>query len=150
MNRRRPGAPPQTSDCRSRPRRHPRALHLDPTAFEALVAEAVEALPPYFREHLRNVEVLVQDWPSAAQLQEVGLDAHGSLLGLYEGVPITTRADNEALLMPDMVTLFQGPLERHAGLDAASLREQVVHTLMHEIAHHFGISDERMLELGVY
>lgn len=118
--------------------------------FESLVAEALSDLPPYFREKMENVAVLIRAWPSPAELSRAKVPAGHTLLGLYQGVPLPGRTHHYNLVAPDTITLFQGPIERAAGPDPQALRRQVRHTLLHELAHHFGISDERLRELGAY
>jgi predicted Zn-dependent protease with MMP-like domain len=121
-------------------------IRLSSDQFDRLVIEALETLPPFFQEVMSNVELVVEDWPSREQM---GSLAHGGmLLGLYEGIPLTERY-NYNLVPPDVITLFQRPLEQSAhSLD--ELRQEVRHTVIHEIAHHFGIDDDRLVELGAY
>jgi predicted Zn-dependent protease with MMP-like domain len=110
--------------------------------FARLVARALDDLPPYFADRMRNVQVIVEEEPSEEQQPKDG----GELLGLYEGVPLTGRGSGEPYL-PDRISIFRGPIERMT----ASPRGQakvVRDTVMHEIAHHFGISDARLRELG--
>lgn len=114
------------------------------------MAEALDELPPFFQEKLDNVEVLVQAWPTPYDLRSVGLERGYMLLGLYYGVPLTERTQGYNLVTPDTVTLFQGPIELVAGRNPEKIREQVRHTVIHEIAHHFGIDDDRLHELGAY
>ena len=92
-----------------------------------------------------NVDVLVADWPSRDQLLGTGLDDVQLLLGLYEGVPLTERADY-GMVLPDKITLFQGALESITSNDE-ELVEEVQRTVIHEVAHHFGIDDARLAEL---
>lgn len=119
-------------------------------AFEKLVAEAVDRLPPFFLERMQNIELLIQSWPTFQMRQRAGVGPGRTLLGLYEGVPLTRRTSGYMLVAPDTITLFQGPIEQYAGPDPEAIRHQVQHTVIHEIAHHFGISDERLIELGAY
>jgi predicted Zn-dependent protease with MMP-like domain len=125
------------------------AQKFDPEAFEQLVVEALEALPEFFQEKLQNIEVVVADWPTPAELQSVGLKPDQLLLGLYQGIPLTKRTHSYGMVLPDKVTIFQGPIER-----VCHTRDQVIqrvqHTVKHELAHHFGISDDRLRELGAY
>ncbi|HKY50678.1 MAG TPA: metallopeptidase family protein [Candidatus Limnocylindria bacterium] len=110
--------------------------------FARLVARALDGLPAEFRDRMRNIEVVVEDEPSPEQRRD-GPD----LLGLYEGVPLTDRGAQEPYL-PDRISIFRGPIERMT----ASPRRQaeiVRDTVVHEIAHHFGISDARLRELGL-
>jgi predicted Zn-dependent protease with MMP-like domain len=110
--------------------------------FARLVRRALEDLPAEFRERIRNVEIVVMDEPSEEQRPKDG----GELLGLYEGVPLTGRAAAEPYL-PDRISIFRRPIERISA--SPKRQERVVRdTVVHEIAHHFGISDERLRELG--
>jgi len=118
--------------------------------FERLVAEALDDLPPFFQERMNNVEVLVQPWPSRSDLQSAGVASRYHLLGLYHGVPLTARTQGYNLVPPDTITLFQRPIELVAGDNPEAIRTQVRHTVIHELAHHFGISDDRLRELGAY
>jgi predicted Zn-dependent protease with MMP-like domain len=120
-----------------------------PEAFEQLVAQALDELPEFFQEKLQNIEVVVADWPTIAELQSVGLKPGQLLLGLYQGVPLTKRTSRYGLVLPDKVTIFQGPIERVCHTQEQVIR-QVQRTVKHELAHHFGISDDRLRELGAY
>jgi predicted Zn-dependent protease with MMP-like domain len=110
--------------------------------FARLVRNALDGLPLEFRERIRNLEIVIEDEPPAARIPE-----GGTLLGLYEGVPLTERGAQEPYL-PDRICVFRGPIERMT----ASPRHQaaiVRDTVVHEVAHHFGISDARLHELGL-
>ena len=124
---------------------------MDSETFSALVADALDSLPRKFLEPLENIEVLIEDWPTAEDLEMVGMEHRErvSLLGLYHGVPLTQRSSSYSAL-PDTITIYQKPIERAAGQDEESIRAQVRHTVIHEIAHYYGISDERLDELGAY
>lgn len=124
--------------------------HLPQATFEALVVEAVASLPVYFQEKLENIEILVATWPSANEMHRAGVAPGSLLLGLYQGIPLTERTHYYNLVPPDTITLYQGPIEMVAGDDYGKIRDQVKHTVVHEIAHHFGISDDRLRELGAY
>lgn len=117
--------------------------------FEKLVVEALELLPKYFQEKMENVEVLVKPWPSKDDLRSAGVPLNHTLLGLYSGIPLTERTHNYGLVPPDTITLYQGPIEQAAS-NRDEIAEVVRHTVIHEFAHHFGISDERLRELGAY
>ena len=123
---------------------------LPPDEFDALVEEALDKLPHYFQQKMQNVAVLTAVWPSAQQLKRSRVPKGYLLLGLYQGVPLTRRTQGYNLVAPDTITLFQGPIETVAGRDTAAIRKQVQHTVIHELAHHFGISDDRLRELGAY
>jgi predicted Zn-dependent protease with MMP-like domain len=120
--------------------------------FEKLVAEALDNLPEYFQQAMSNVEILVETWPTRAQLCESDTPHGYTLLGLYQGIPLTER-HNYNLVVPDTITLFQGPIEQSCAtavdVDEA-VRDAVRHTVIHELAHHFGIDDDRLRELGAY
>jgi predicted Zn-dependent protease with MMP-like domain len=109
---------------------------------EATVADALDRLPTAFRDRLGAVAIVVEDEPTAAQLASVG--ARG-LFGLYQGVPRTAYGATQAPV-PSKITLFRGPLLR-ASRSPDDLRARVTDTVYHEIAHHFGISDARLVEL---
>ena len=121
---------------------------MDAETFESIVLEALNTLPPEFARYLENVEIQIESRPTHEHRRAVGLKPWQTLYGLYQGVPLTVRRSS-ALLMPDLITLFQEPLERDfPSLD--QLRVQVRRTLLHEIAHFFGISDARLRELDAY
>ena len=121
---------------------------MDTAAFEALVLEALDSLPPEFVRYLENVEIQVARQPSRAQRKAARISPAQTLYGLYEGVPLTERSSG-AMIMPDLITIFQEPLE-HDFPSPAALRSQVRRTVLHELAHLFGISDERLHELDAY
>ena len=114
--------------------------------FELLVGRALAALPREFRERLENLTVMVEDWPSRRQLREAGVGHREGLLGLYEGIPQTERGEGYNLVLPDRITIFQRPIE----LTCRSRREmieEIGRVVRHEIAHHFGLSDEALEEI---
>jgi predicted Zn-dependent protease with MMP-like domain len=121
---------------------------MDRDLFDAIVAEALASLPAEFAHHLANVEVQIETRPTREHRRAVGLKPWQTLYGLYQGVPLTERVGGSPLL-PDLITIFQEPLERDFPSHTA-LRAQVRRTLLHEIAHFFGISDERLHELDAY
>jgi predicted Zn-dependent protease with MMP-like domain len=114
--------------------------------FEELVREALLELPPEIAARMNNVDVEVQDWPSPAILAATRLPRGHMLLGLYQGVPLTRRSSGYNLVPPDRILIFQRPLERISRGDD-DLRARVRDTVVHEIAHHFGISDARLREI---
>ncbi len=117
-------------------------------AFEDLVTAALDELPEDFLSALDNVEVVVELEPSEGQLRRLAARG-GTLFGLYEGVPRTSRTSGYGLVVPDKITIFEGPIRR-ASRDERTLKRQVQRTVLHELAHHFGISDARLRELGAY
>lgn len=124
---------------------------MDEATFEAIVVEALDALPPEFAEVFENVEVIVEDRANATHRRAVGLKPWQrlTLYGLYQGVPLTERTHNYGLVAPDTITIFREPLLRDFPQPAA-LRAQIRRTVLHEIAHYFGIDDDRLHELGAY
>jgi len=116
-------------------------------AFEELVAEALDAIPDEFARYLENVTVVVEDEPTPALLASLGLDPRRqSLYGLYQGVPLPHRS-HDFTGLPDRITIFAGPLMRDCPT-AAAMRRQVKVTVVHEIAHFFGLDDRRIRRLG--
>ncbi len=117
--------------------------------FEQLVAEALDALPEVFLDKLDNVEVVVEDWPSREVVLRAGVRSVADLLGFYHGVPQTKRNHNYGLVLPDRISIYQRPIEMHSRTPEDA-RRLIHRTLRHEIAHHFGIDDERLRDLGAY
>ena len=114
--------------------------------FESLVAKAIEDLPQEFLDMLENVDIVVEDYPTPDKLRESAVGHGETLLGLYEGVPQTRRTSGYNMVLPDKITIFQKPIEAKCSNDDQVYAE-VKKTLKHEIAHHFGIDDERLKEL---
>lgn len=117
--------------------------------FEELVLQALEGLPPDIRCLIDNVEIVIEREPTIEQLEAAGIDpgSDETLFGLYEGVPLTERGVDYGLVLPDRITIFQGPLEELCESREEMMRE-IRTTVVHELAHHFGISDERLRALG--
>jgi predicted Zn-dependent protease with MMP-like domain len=114
--------------------------------FEELVARAVDSLPEEFLVRLENIDIVVEDRPSEEQLEESDLDSEEELLGLYEGVPLTSRSSYYGMVLPDKITVFQKPIEAKCR-DDAEVTDEIQRVVIHEIAHHFGIGDDRLEEL---
>jgi predicted Zn-dependent protease with MMP-like domain len=108
--------------------------------FEEFAREALDSLPPELRAEMSNVEIVVEAEPPDGQ----------PLLGLYQGIPLTRRGGYYSGALPDKITIYSGPLECLYGRDQETLRRQVKRVVLHEIAHHFGISDERLHEIDRY
>jgi predicted Zn-dependent protease with MMP-like domain len=121
-------------------------LGLDADRFEQLVAEAVDSLPEWIGEHMENVFITTAVWPSRHQMHGARVGRDSLLLGLYEGVPLSRRGGRYHLTPPDRITLFQRPLEMVAR-DEAHLIDLVQRTIIHEIAHHFGFSEDELSRL---
>lgn len=109
--------------------------------FEALVTRALESLPAEFAKKLDNVEVVVEAWPSVLQLRQSRVGSGMTLYGLYQGVPRTKRGQYFGVL-PDKITIFAGPILSSFGFDQDTVKDQVRRTVIHEIGHHFGMSEE--------
>ncbi len=120
-----------------------------PNEFNELVKQALDSLPEFFHEKMSNVEVVVADWPTPAELRSVGVLSRYGLLGLYHGIPLTKRTSNYGLVLPDKITIYRMPIERICHTPETVI-VQVRRTVLHELAHHFGISDDRLRELGAY
>jgi predicted Zn-dependent protease with MMP-like domain len=118
-------------------------------AFEQLVAEAMDDLPAYIQERLDNVAVIVEDRPRRPRLAQLGYDPDQDLLGLYEGINRLDRASGYHLVTPDRITLFWRPIVEEVGPgDREALRREVRKTVIHEVAHHFGMDDAELERLG--
>ena len=110
--------------------------------FERLVLKALDGLPPSIRQRMDNVDVVVEEWPSPDDLEESGLDDRHNLFGLYQGVPLTERTHYD-MALPDKITVFQRPIEAACATRADVVKEVRI-TVIHEVAHHFGISDAEL------
>ncbi|MBA26912.1 MAG: hypothetical protein CL749_07330 [Chloroflexi bacterium] len=115
--------------------------------FESLVREALSQLPNEVRNHLNNVDVVVDGSASTSQLVGTGIPNEMELLGLYEGIPLTERYGYD-LVLPDKITLFQKPIEIICETQE-QITEEIKATIVHEIGHHFGIDDDRLHNLGL-
>ncbi|MHA6562283.1 metallopeptidase family protein [Actinomyces urogenitalis] len=124
-------------------------VHLPDADFEDAVGDALDSLPPDLAEAMDNVVILVQDEPEPDMLRREDYDElrRPTLLGLYDGVPLTERDASWSLVLPDRIFIFKGPLERWC-TSREELVEEITVTVIHEIAHHFGIDDDRLHELG--
>ncbi len=119
---------------------------MDRERFERLVAKAVDSLPEEFRDRLENIDVVVEEQPGRRQMSEARLKRGETLLGLYEGVPLTERGGHYGMVTPDKITIFQKPIEDRCHRDAEII-DEIQRVVKHEIAHHFGISDTRLRQL---
>ena len=117
--------------------------------FIQLVAEALESLPESFAERMENVEIVVEEWPSPETLRLAGVRNPAGLLGFYHGIPLTKRTAGYNLVAPDKISIYRRPILMHCRT-AAELRETVHRVVRHEIAHYFGIGDDRLREIGAY
>ena len=115
-------------------------------AFEELVANALASIPRKFRKALANLAIVVEDEPTAQLLEEMEIEPPDTLLGLYQGTPLTERGWDHGNTLPDRILLFQGPLERESE-DEDDLIVAIGETLIHEIGHYFGLSEEEIEEI---
>jgi predicted Zn-dependent protease with MMP-like domain len=106
--------------------------------FELLVRKALKELPKEFKDKLENVDVVIEE------------DERGPLLGLYEGVPLKNRTSHYGFVMPDKITIFKRNIERECRFRGLDIEKEVRHVVHHEIAHHFGITDEQLKKMGLY
>ena len=113
---------------------------MDDVGFEHCAQEALDSLPAKLRDYMSNVAIVVEDEPPGGQ----------PLLGLYQGVPMTRRSSSYGAVPPDKISIYRGPLERYYGHDPERLCAEIRHVVLHEVAHHFGISDERLRGMGRY
>lgn len=121
---------------------------MDRQRFEELVAEALDDLPEEFLERLVNVEVLIDEEPSAETLRSLGLSPRrDTLFGLYEGTPLDERGALQANLLPDTITIFYRPLVR-SFRSPDRIRREIRRTVIHEVAHFFGMDDDEIHDLG--
>lgn len=119
---------------------------MDRKSFRELVVKAIESLPEEFRRRLENVDIVVADRPSPSQLASIGAGSRRTLLGLYQGVPLTRRSRHYGLVIPDKITIFQQPIEARCRSEA-EIAAEVDRVVRHEIAHHFGTGERRLRDL---
>jgi predicted Zn-dependent protease with MMP-like domain len=117
--------------------------------FAALIARAMDELPPKYIQGLDNVVVTYEDEPNEQQRRELQLRGDQSLFGLYQGIPLTKRGAGYNLVLPDKITIFKLPM-LSATYDEVSLYRQVKHTLWHEIAHFYGLDHDRIHEIEAH
>lgn len=118
-------------------------------AFERLVAEALDELPESVQDRLDNVEVVIEDWPDRKTLRRSGQRHPAQLLGFYHGVPQTKRTHRYGLVLPDKISIYQKPIEMRCRT-LPEARAAIRRVVRHEIAHHFGLDDNRLREIDAY
>jgi len=116
-------------------------------AFEEELRRALEALPSRFRGALRNVAIVVEEWPPDWLLDELGVPDDDTIYGFYHGVPLPERSVSDPYGLPDKISLYRGPLEEDFP-DGEELRHEIRVTLLHEIGHYFGMTEEELARLG--
>jgi len=114
--------------------------------FEALVERALRRLPKAFKKKLANIAVVVEDWPDEETLADLGIEPPDTLYGLYRGVDLTRRDSTYGNVLPDTITIYQGPIEEDCA-DEEEMAEEIRETVIHEIGHYFGLDDETMHRL---
>ncbi len=119
---------------------------MDRGNFEQLVAEALATIPRRFRNAMKNIAIVVEDEPSHELLVQMDIDPPDTLLGLYQGTPLTERAWDYGNTLPDRILIFQGPHER-ASEDEDDLVVAIGETLIHEIGHYFGLSEDEIEDI---
>ena len=122
---------------------------MDSDQFEGLVLEALESMPEMFHEALDNVEIVIEQWPAWNTMRLAGVRSKFELLGFYHGVPLTERTTNYGLVAPDKISIYQKPIEAQCSTPQ-EVRALVRRVVLHELAHHFGIDDDRLHEIGAY
>jgi predicted Zn-dependent protease with MMP-like domain len=122
---------------------------MDRDRFNRLALEGVRDLPEPFLEKLSNIDIEVRDWPSPADLRAAGVPPGSTLLGMYHGVPQTRRGQSYGMVLPDRIFIYQRPIERLCRSDD-EVRERVRKVVLHEIGHHFGMSEDMLREAGAY
>ena len=119
--------------------------------FERLVTKALNGLPGAFKDKLENVDIIIEDKPNMDTVKALGLGSQGHLLGFYQGVPLKARTHYYGMVLPDKITLYKANIERSCrATGEEDIYKEIKHILQHEIAHHFGISDQRLKDIGTY
>jgi len=122
---------------------------MDRHTFEYLVAEALNELPEVFRGKMDNVEVVVEDWPDWETMRLAGVHHPAQLLGFYHGIPQTKRTHQYGLTLPDKISIYRRSIEMRCHT-VEQVQKTIQRVLRHEIAHHFGLDDNRLREIGAY
>ncbi len=114
--------------------------------FEQLVAEALDGIPPHFRQAMKNVAVVVEDEPSDDLLEEMEIDPPDTLFGIYQGTPLSERGWSYGNTLPDRITIFQRPIEGECETDQ-EIVDAITETVIHEFGHYFGLTEEQIEEI---
>ena len=115
--------------------------------FKGLVEAALADIPPRFRREMQNIAIVVEDEPSPEILQEMEIEPPDSLYGLYQGTPLPERHWAHGNALPDRITIFQRPIEEDCEDDEDEIRAVIGETLIHEVGHYFGMSEEQIEEI---
>ena len=116
-------------------------------AFRELVEDAIDSIPKKFARRIRNLAIVIEDEPSVELLEEMEIEPPDSLLGLYHGTPLNERGFGYGNALPDRITLFQGPIEDEADGDEDDIVVAIGETLIHELGHYFGMSEEQIMDI---
>ena len=116
-------------------------------AFRELVEEAIDTIPRKFARQIRNVAIVIEDQASADLMDEMELDDPTDLLGLYQGTPLTERGPGYGNVLPDRITLFQSSIEQECANDEDEIVVAIGETLIHELGHYFGMSEEQIMDI---
>jgi predicted Zn-dependent protease with MMP-like domain len=122
---------------------------MDHAEFQRKVAAVVDGLPPEIRRGIANVAIVVEDLADDETLDMAGIDNPYELLGFYHGVPLTQRTGNYGLVLPDKISIYREPILALGG-DQVQTIARIKRTVLHELAHYFGIDDDRLEEIGAY
>lgn len=117
------------------------------TEFQVLVEEAIDTIPPRFAREVRNLAIVIEDHPSPALLAEMDIEPPDTVLGLYQGVPLTERQWDYGNTLPDRVTLFQRTIEEECDGDEDEIVVAIGETLIHELGHYFGLSEDEIMDI---
>lgn len=117
--------------------------------FKKIVLEALENLPDFFKQKMENISIVVKDKPAPEELKHLKSTRKEILLGLYSGIPLADRGQSYGMVLPDKITLFKKNIESICSTEE-QLKKRIIHTVQHEIAHHFGITDEELIKWGKY
>ena len=122
---------------------------LDPETFGQWVDEAVQGIPEAFRSRIVNLAIVVEDWPDAWTMRSAGIKNPSGLLGFYHGIPLTSRTQRYGFVLPDKISIYRRPilLQCRTSEEVKALVGRVVR---HEVAHYFGIDDDRLVQIGAY
>lgn len=118
-----------------------------PSRFDRILAGAITALPSEFRDALDDLAIVVEGWPPDDLLDDLGVPDEGTIYGFYQGTPLPERSVGDPYRLPDVISIYQGPLEEDFP-DPAELQRQIRITLLHEIGHYFGLDEEALSRLG--
>ena len=124
-------------------------VEVTPEQFEEYVARAIDDLPPSFGGRIANVEFVVEEWARPDDYARTHTNGGATILGVYRGIPLTKRGGHYNMTLPDRIAIFRGPLQRISA-DETDLSTRIAHVVRHEIAHYFGISDDRLREIDAY